>query len=111
MNNELWKEIENYDNYMISNFGNVKNVKTGKIMKATVNGSGYLQIKNEMKIHRLVAEAFLPEPDNEEQNMVDHINRQKHDNHYLNLRWVSNKQNQQNSTKRKNVTSIYKGFI
>ena len=34
MNNELWKEIENYDNYMISNFGNVKNVKTGRMLKS-----------------------------------------------------------------------------
>ena len=116
MNNELWKEIENYDNYMISNFGNVKNVKTGRMLKAGVYSNGYLtvslcanSIKTTLAVHKLVANAFLPDVENDEQNMVDHINRIKLDNHYLNLRWVSRNQNQFNSTKQKNRSSIYKG--
>ena len=117
MNNELWKEIENYDNYMVSNFGNVKNVKTGRILKASVDARGYYLCVNLCKggsqklhkIHKLVAKHFLDAPENDEQTMVDHINRQKYDNHYLNLRFVSNKQNQQNSTKRQNTSSFYKG--
>ena len=116
MNNELWKEIENYDNYMISNFGNVKNVKTGRILKTCADKDGYLTIGlmrfgtgKTHKIHKLVAGAFLIKPDNEEQVLVDHINRQRHDNHYLNLRWVSKSQNNQNSSKQHNTISIYKG--
>ena len=115
MNNELWKEIENYDNYMVSNFGNVKNVKTGRILKPVLS-QGYLQvmlcvnsIKTVLKIHKLVADAFLPDAENDEQTIIDHINRQRADNHYLNLRWVSSKQNSQNSTKRQNTSSYYKG--
>ena len=116
MNGEVWKDIEGYDNYMISSFGNVKNVKTGRILKAGVNSSGYLlvhlcvnNIVRTLKIHRLVATSFLPDAENDEQIMVDHINRQKLDNHYLNLRWVSKKQNNQNKNKQQNTTSKYKG--
>ena len=65
MNGELWADIEAYDNYTVSNFGNVKNVKTGIIRKATVNRSGYLEVnlnennsKKTFAIHKLVAGAF-----------------------------------------------------
>ena len=115
MNGEVWKDIEGYDNYMVSSFGNVKNVNTGRILKPSVH-KGYLQVnlyvnnsRTLLTIHRLVANAFLPDAENEEQIMIDHINRQPLDNHYLNLRWVSNKQNQQNRTKQQNTSSCYKG--
>lgn len=73
---EFWKTIEGYPNYMISNLGRVKSLNyhnTGKekIRKLSINHKGYYQIdlwKNgkyeAFRIHRLVAEAFIPNPNN-----------------------------------------------
>ncbi len=69
---EYWKDIKGYEGYyQISNDGQVKNVKTGRILKQYINGKGYKSLtlsknnKIEMKlVHRLVAEAFIPNPNN-----------------------------------------------
>ena len=85
-----WKEIRN--NIVVSTTGIVKNTKTGYIYKTTIkNGyhcSTYLGNKS---IHRLVAETFIPNPNN--YNTVNHINEDKLDNRVENLEWVSQKQN------------------
>jgi hypothetical protein len=116
MNTECWKPIDNYKKYFVSNFGNVLNTKTNRTLKASTDSGGYLKVnlcKNGItqnhKIHRLVANAFLPDPENEDQQCIDHINRQKLDNHYLNLRWCNKSQNAQNQLKRTNTSSQYKG--
>lgn len=94
---EEWKP---YKDYEVSNFGRVKG-KLGKILKTCFNGGGYLYVcicengkRKNMKIHRLVALCFIPNPDNKPQ--VDHINRDKTDNRVENLRWATRSENQIN---------------
>ena len=99
---EEWKVIDGYNNnYSISNKGNVKNNNTNKILKQAVNRGGYnklcLSVNGKKKtelIHRLVALAFIPNPENKPH--VDHINNNKIDNNVNNLRWATAKENQYN---------------
>ena len=94
---EIWKKsiVENYE---ISNFGRVRNMKTNNIIKPDKEEKGYCRLsikvngkKKHFPIHRLVAIAFIPNPDNKEQ--VDHIDNDKSNNRVDNLQWVSNKEN------------------
>ena len=122
MINEVWAEIEDYDNYMISTLGRVKSCLSGKIMKQRLDQKGYPFLgltKNKkratFRVHRLVAKAFLDDPENDKM-VVDHINRCKIDNNVNNLRWVTIKQNQENMGKMKHkagkaTSSRYKGVI
>ena len=88
----MWRDIEDKVNYAVSSNGEVKNKKTGRILKISTRKDGYCQVMLGRKtiplyIHRLVAIAFLPNPDNLPQ--VDHINGNKSDNRLENLRWVN----------------------
>ena len=95
---EEWKEVNNYEGlYWISNLGHVKNSK-GKILKPTVQVNGYYKvnlIKNKISknhtIHRLVAEAFIPNPDKLPE--VNHKDENKLNNSVHNLEWCSHKYN------------------
>lgn len=105
--NEIWKVVEDYPDYMISDFGRVKKLnyrKSGKdkILKPLKDRYGYLTVnlyKNKkMKhrtIHRLVAQAFIPNPD--EKPQVNHIDGDKQNNNRLNLEWVTGSENQQHA--------------
>ena len=96
---EFWKDIKDYEGlYQINNIGQVKSLRNNKILKPWKLKGGYLQVtlsKNgEAKrflIHRLVAEAFLP--NEEELPEVDHINNDKTDNRVANLQWISKIEN------------------
>ena len=78
MNNETWKEINGFSNYEISSNGNIKNKENQKLLKVAVK-SGYLSIsltdrnftRHSLKIHRLVALTFIPNPEKKE--TVNHI--------------------------------------
>ena len=94
---EIWRIIPNYENYQISNFGNIKNEK-GNILKFSKNKDGYCQVniyKNLkqkcFKVHRLVALHFIYNINNLE--FVNHIDNNKSNNHYLNLEWITHFEN------------------
>ena len=98
---EIWKDIENFENlYKISNYGRVKSLrKQVKILKARIDKKGYnhYAIRKDNKIyekkaHRLVAQAFIPNPENKPQ--VNHLDGNKLNNYYKNLEWCTNGENQ-----------------
>ena len=111
---EMFLPIKNYDNYCVSNFGNIKNLKTNRILKSRNHNQGYKLIslsKNgkvkTFTVHRLVAKAFLENPDNKP--MIDHIDENKTNNNVKNLRWRTVAENGCNRGRTKNNTSGYKG--
>ena len=88
---EEWKEIK--EHYLVSNFGRVKN-KYGKILKPIKKENGYYRVYLKSKwypIHRLVAEAFIPNPDKLPE--INHIDLNKSNNNVNNLEWCSRKYN------------------
>ena len=100
---EQWKTITGYDNYEVSTEGNVRNVKTGRIITQHDNG-GYLKVnlhKNGKRkvfyIHRLVAIAFIPNPQNKP--TVNHIDENKHNNRVDNLEWATYGEQQRHGTR------------
>lgn len=95
---EQWKLIPDWENYSISNQGKVKNNNTNKIRSTFINNSGYecviLYKNNKHKhflIHRLVAENFIPNPNN--LSDVNHKDENKLNNYDYNLEWASHKSN------------------
>ena len=111
---EIWKDIEGFEGlYQISNMGNVKSLnyhRTGKerIMKGRKDKDGYLlahlskdgKAKN-YQIHRLVAIAFIPNPDN--LPVINHKNEIKSDNRVSNLEWCSYSYNNSYNDKGKKI--------
>ena len=95
---EEWKNVIGYEGlYEVSNTGNVRNVKRNTLLRLSKN-QGYIQvwlykngIRAGLKVHRLVAEAFLPNPDNLPQ--VNHKDEDKTNNRVENLEWCTAKYN------------------
>lgn len=104
---EIWKDIKGYEGlYKVSNLGMVKSLdkkvkhkienftnKKGKILKATDN-HGYLKVvifKKNFRVHRLVANAFIFNPEN--YKFVNHKDGIKTNNNILNLEWISSSDN------------------
>ena len=131
---EVWKDIVGYENlYQISNLGNVKSVekyvnsclkhntkiKRKEKMLKQYNKSGYLQValsKNGIKmfflVHRLVAQAFIPNPNNLPQ--INHKDENKQNNNINNLEWCDRKYNCNYGTRNSKIynrTSFRKGHI
>lgn len=106
---EIWKPIEGYENYHVSNMGCVMNIATGKILKQHDNGKGYLHVmlynkEHEGKtimVHRLVAISFIPNPQNLPQ--INHIDECKHNNCACNLEWVTSEDNINHGTHNERV--------
>ena len=95
-----FRKITGYDNYSVSNTGLVRNDITNKtlqpcitngyhIVSLSLNGKG-----KKFRVHRLVADAFIDNPDNKP--CVDHIDNNRANNHITNLRWATVQENNRN---------------
>ena len=91
--------------YEVSNLGRVK--CNGEIVEPYMNGK-YLYIGT-FFIHRAVAELFIPNPENKPQ--VDHINTDRLDNRAENLRWVTHKENCNNTLTKKHISESKQGRV
>ena len=114
MTDEIWKIITDYENYSVSNLGNIRNDKFNRILKARINRDGYLRIslcKNGIvkifKVHRLVAITFILNIDNK--RCVDHIDNNKLNNNLTNLRFATVSENSRNTKITVRNTSGVKG--
>lgn len=112
---EIWHSIDIIPFngiYEVSNFGRVRsyhnnkygNIKTYKILKIQQNGPGYPCVilhKDKyikmVRIHRLVAEYFVPNPD--DKPIVNHIDADKTNNYYANLEWVTDQENKEHASR------------
>lgn len=96
---EKWKTIKGYRGlYKVSNRGRVLYIKTNTIKHSYLNRQGYHQItlfkngvKKSFKLHRLVAQAFIPNPLNKP--FINHIDGDKDNNRVCNLEWVTSAEN------------------
>ena len=109
---EQWKTIQGYE-YEVSTEGRIRNKKTGRILKLGKNNRGYLNVilykngkQKNFLVHRLVAIAFIPNPDNLPQ--VNHINENKEDNSVDNLEWISHKNNACHGTRGERIAKTRK---
>jgi hypothetical protein len=99
---EEWKNIEGYSGYKISNQGRVFSNKLKRVIQPPQDKDGYYriglwnkQVVKKYRVHRLVAIAFVANPDN--LSIVNHKNGNKQNNFVENLEWCTVAQNEQHS--------------
>lgn len=113
---EIWRDIEGYEGlYQVSDLGRVKSLYTNRILKGSKDAKGYLivklcknSIKSNKTIHRLVAQAFIPNPENKPQ--VNHIDENKTNNMVSNLNWMTSKENNNHGTRTQRISKPIKAI-
>lgn len=118
MEQEIWKDVKGYaGKYQVSNFGRVKslnynNIGKSRIMKPNIYKTGYvsagLSLNGKEKrflIHRLVAEAFIPNPDN--YPVVNHKDENTQNNRADNLEWCTQKHNINYGTRNQRIAKVF----
>lgn len=103
---EVWKDIEGYKGlYQVSSWGRVRSFyRGGRVLKCRKNRDGYLLVTlcengnvKDYSIHRLVTQAFIPNPQNKSE--VNHIDENKENNRVENLEWCTRKENVNHGTR------------
>ncbi|WP_260301600.1 NUMOD4 motif-containing HNH endonuclease [Schleiferilactobacillus harbinensis] len=121
---EKWKDIEHYEGiYQVSNLGRVRSIPRvdgighpwhGKVLKPTPQRNGYLNVslldghgnRKKMRVHRLVAQAFVPNPNNYQE--VNHLDECRTNNCASNLEWCTTQQNLNYGTRSKKQSQSMK---
>lgn len=100
MSKEVFKQIPKYPRYEVSNYGRVRRIKTGRIIKQRLNGNGYYEVQLTINrknhhafIHRLVAYTFMKNPDPEHMDVVNHMDENPSNNHLDNLEFCDREWN------------------
>lgn len=107
---EEWARIPRFPDYEASTHGAIRKASTNRLLKQTIQ-DGYYKVSLNRKIqrsHRVIAEAFLPNPDN--LPIVDHIDHNPRNNAVSNLRWVSKDTNARNRRMNRNNQSGVNGI-
>lgn len=105
---EIWKVMKEHNGYEVSNYGKIRNIKTGRILKTTTSYKGYkrfvIYIDKKPKcfyIHRVVANNFLDNSNNYKE--INHINENKLDNRVCNLEYCTSKYNANYGTRNNRI--------
>lgn len=115
--NEIWKDIKGYEGiYQVSNFGRIRNIVTGKPIKLIRLKNGYFQVNlcvngkpKPFYVHRLVAIAFIPNPNN--YKYVNHKDENPANNCASNLEWCTHKYNCNYGTRNKRLSENHSGIF
>ena len=121
MENEVWKDIPDYEGlYQVSNLGRIKSLnfnKTGKekIMKPRTGNRYYMialwknGIRKDYLLHRIVAETFIPNPENKP--FINHKDENCFNNSINNLMWCTHKENMNWGTRNERISKANKGKV
>lgn len=100
INEEVWKDIDNFPNYEVSNLGQIRNKKTNRILKPATTKHGYqiVCLRKDNKtttrsVHSIVARTFVENTNPNLNKEVHHLDHDKTNNKAENLKWVSRAEN------------------
>ena len=100
INEEVWKDVDNFPNYEVSNLGQIRNKKTNRILKPATTKHGYqiVCLRKDNKtttrsVHSMVAKTWLVNDNPKMKTDVHHIDHDKQNNRADNLKWVSRAEN------------------